>query len=95
MVSAIEVGGEAFRRQAWRAAYVQLSAADGDAGLGVDDLERLATAAYLIGRNDCADVWARAYQLCLAHGETARASRCAGWVAFALLNAGEMARGGG
>ena len=95
VVSAIEVGGEAFRRQAWRAAYVQLSAADRNAGLGVDDLERLATAAYLIGRSDCADVWARAYQLCLAQGETARAARCAGWVAFALLNAGEMARGGG
>jgi DNA-binding CsgD family transcriptional regulator len=95
VVTAIEVGRDSFRRRAWREAFVQLCAADGDEGLAVDDLERLATAAYLIGRVDCVDVWARAYRQWVAVGEPARAARCAGWAAHALFEAGEVARGGG
>jgi DNA-binding NarL/FixJ family response regulator len=92
---AIDVGRDAYGRQAWREAYTQLSAADLEDDLPVDDLERMATAAYLIGQDDCVDVWARAYHRCLAEGEAARAARCAGWVAHALLEAGEVARGSG
>ena len=92
---AIEVGRDAFRRRAWREAYAQLSAADREDGLLVDDLEQMATAAYLIGQDDCVDVWARAYHQCLAQDDAARAARCAGWVAHALLEVGEVARGSG
>ena len=95
MVSAVEAGRDAFGRQAWREAVVRLTAADVDAGLAAEDLERLATAAYLTGAGDCVDLWARAYQQCLAHGEAARAARCAGWASHALFEAGEVARGGG
>ena len=57
---------------------------------------RIASAAYLVGRSDeSSDVWARAHQECARIGEVARAARCAFWLAFALLNNGELARGGG
>jgi DNA-binding CsgD family transcriptional regulator len=95
MGSAIDLGRDAFRRRAWREAVVQLSAADDEAGLDVDDLERLATAAYLTGEHDCVGAWARAYQQSLALGDAARAARCAGWAAHGSFEAGEVARGGG
>jgi DNA-binding CsgD family transcriptional regulator len=94
-VSALEIGRNAFGRCAWGEAFVQLSAADAEAGLAIDDLERLGTAAFLIGSDDCVDMWARAYQQCLEMGQAARAARCAGWAAHGSFEAGEVARGGG
>ena len=92
----VDRGRDAFNRQAWRRAYEDLAGADRDEPLEIDDLERLASAAYLVGRNDeSSDVWARAHQECARIGEVARAARCAFWLAFALLNNGELARGGG
>jgi DNA-binding CsgD family transcriptional regulator len=93
---AVERGRAAFARQAWGDAYAQLSAADREAPLGFEDLERLAIAAFLVGRDDdSAAAWGRAYQACLHVGDAARAARCAFWLAFGLLNRGEVARGGG
>src|SRR5687768_7010410 len=93
---AIERGRAAFARRAWSDAHDELSAADGEAPLGFEDLERLAVAAYLVGRDgDGADAWERAHQACLQTGDTALAARCAFWLAFGLLNRGEEARGGG
>ena len=60
MVSTVEVGRDAFGRRAWREAFEELSAAEIEAGLASEDLERLATAAYLTGAGDCVDLWARA-----------------------------------
>jgi DNA-binding CsgD family transcriptional regulator len=96
MGDGIERGRDAFDRQAWGRAYEHLSAAARDEPLGVGDLERLASSAYLVGRSDESDdLWARAHQECARIGEVARAARCAFWLAFALLNRGEVARGGG
>ena len=96
MGEGIHEGRDAFDRQAWGRAYDNLSAAAKDEPLQVEDLERLATAAYLVGRSDeSSDSWARAHQECARVGEVARAARCAFWLAFALLNNGELARGGG
>ena len=93
---ALERGRESFERQAWGDAYAQLSATDHEAPLGPEDLERLATAAYLVGRDaDSADIWARAHHEFLSRGDMERAVRCAFWLAFDLLNKGELARGGG
>ena len=93
---ALDQGRESFGRQAWGDAYAQLSAADQGAPLGPEDLELLATAAYLVGREvDSVDALTRAHHECLRVGDTARAARCAFWLAFGLLNRGEMARGGG
>ncbi len=95
-VGAIDRGSESFSRVAWADVYAELSAADQEEALAPEDLERLAVAAYLIGRDaDSSDTWERAHQDCLRRGDTARAARCAFWLAFGLLNQGEMARGGG
>jgi hypothetical protein len=60
MVGGTERGREAFDRQAWAEACAQLSAADGELTLEPDDLERLAVATYLVGRDDdSVDAWNR------------------------------------
>lgn len=87
---------EAFNKGAWRRAYDELSAAAVAEPLEVDDLERLASAAYLAGLSDeSRSAWISAHQKCAHVGDVARAARCAFWLAFALLNAGDLARGGG
>ena len=48
----VERARELYAQRAWRNAHAALSSADGLAPLGADDLERLATAAYMIGRQD-------------------------------------------
>jgi DNA-binding NarL/FixJ family response regulator len=96
VADALVEGRAAFAAQAWADAYGRLAAADRAAPLQPDDLERLAAAAYLVGREDeSADAWARAHQERLGRGEPERAARCAFWLAFGLLNRGEAARGGG
>jgi DNA-binding NarL/FixJ family response regulator len=96
MPGAIKAGRESFGRRQWDGAYAQLSAADSDTQLGLDDLERLAVAAYLSGRDEVSvDVWTRAYHECTQLGHVTRAARCAFWLAFVLLNKGELGRGGG
>lgn len=92
----IERGHQAFADQAWADAFVHLSAAAEDSPLEIDDLERQAAAAYLVGRADVSvDLWATAHHECVRHADVARAARCAFWLAFVLLNRGELARGGG
>ncbi|MEU7893387.1 LuxR C-terminal-related transcriptional regulator [Nonomuraea sp. NPDC049152] len=87
---------ESFDRQAWADAFALLSAADRESPLQLEDLKRLATAAYLVGRDaDSTDVWARAYHESLHLGDAAQAVRCAFWLGFQLLNKGDLARGGG
>lgn len=91
-----ERGREWFDRRAWADAVAELSAADREAPLEPEDLERLATAAYLIGRDeDSVEVWERAHHELVNRGDPQRAARCAGWIVFVLMNTGEFARGGG
>jgi ATP/maltotriose-dependent transcriptional regulator MalT len=93
---ALDRGRELFDRRAWRDVYAQLSAADREAALEPDDLERLATAAHLIGRDaDSADIHARAHHEFLNRGDAPGAARCAFWLAFHSLLQGEPARSGG
>jgi DNA-binding CsgD family transcriptional regulator len=92
----LDQGREFFGRQAWADAYARLSAVDQQAPLAPEDLQRLATAAYLLGRDaDSIDAWARAHQELLRRGNIEGAARCAFWLAFILLNKGELVRGGG
>jgi DNA-binding CsgD family transcriptional regulator len=89
-------GRECFDRRAWADAFAELSAADREAPLEPEDLERLATAAYLLGRDDdSVEVWERAHHELLRGGDEERAARCAGWMVFVLLNGGEFARAAG
>ncbi len=86
---------EAFERRDWVATYAQLSDLD-SAALRGDDFARLATAAYLTGReNDCVQALQRAYQAHLDSGNQVAAIRCAFWLAHTLNGMGEFAIAGG
>jgi hypothetical protein len=92
---ALDGGRASFVRQAWGDAYAQLSVADKDAPLELDDLERLAVAAYMVGRNqESTDIWARAHHECVRLGDLAGAARCALRLGMELLLMGEVARAG-
>jgi DNA-binding CsgD family transcriptional regulator len=89
-------GREAAGRLAWADAYAALSLADQSSSLAAEDLELLATAAYLRGHvEDCLRALQRAQQLHTEAGDPRRAARCALWLAFHLGNAGELAQAGG
>jgi DNA-binding CsgD family transcriptional regulator len=93
---ALAHGRESFERRGWGDACVQLSAADREAALAREDLERLAVAAHLVGKyDDSADAWERAHRESLHLGDAPRAARCAFWLAFGLINRGEVARASG
>jgi len=92
----VGLGRDAFRDAEWGDAYTHLSDADQEGSLDVEDLERLAMAAHLLGRDDeSASLWTRAHRICLRRGALARAARCAFWLAFELLHRGHVARSGG
>jgi DNA-binding NarL/FixJ family response regulator len=85
-----------FERQAWGEAYARLSAADREGALEPEDLERFAVAAHLVGRDaESTDAWTRAHHAFLDQGTAPGAARCAFWLGFTLLIAGESAVSGG
>lgn len=93
---AIAQAREAFGRQAWAEAFAGLARADHDAALELDDLERLAISAHMLGRmNERADAMERAHHRAVSAGDLAAAVRCAFWLGFGLIDQGEIARGGG
>jgi DNA-binding NarL/FixJ family response regulator len=76
----------------WGDAFADLSAAHWEGQLDAEDLERLAVAAYMVGRDDaCEDAWIAAHQAWLQRGEAERAARCAFWQAVGLFFRGELA----
>jgi DNA-binding CsgD family transcriptional regulator len=86
----------AFRTQSWGQAYTCFGAADAELGLSSSDLELYARAAYLVGNDDaCVRALERAYHQLLADGDPEQAANAAFWLAFNLMNRGEMARAGG
>jgi DNA-binding NarL/FixJ family response regulator len=94
MGDASEVGRAAFGQRAWGEAFEQLSAAADE--LDAADLQRLAVAAALVGRNaDSERAWERAHLAFLDEGDAPAAGRCAFWLALTLLFQGEEARAGG
>jgi hypothetical protein len=94
--SALERGRQAFDRQEWAAAYELLRAADEDAPLAPEDLERAGRAAYLTGRDeDCVALLERAFRERMRRGDAEGAALDGFWVIFGLTNRGEWARAGG
>lgn len=80
----------------WEALYRKLSAADHDTPLAGGDVEQLAMAAYLTGREDeTPDLLIRAYTTYLEHADTRRAARCVFWIGFVFANRGERAQASG
>jgi len=93
---ALHQARDAFGRRAWADAFACFSLADRETPLAPDDLERLAVAAYLLGRDgDSAALWARTHHEFLAAGAAERAVRCAFWLAVGLLEKGGVAQASG
>jgi DNA-binding CsgD family transcriptional regulator/tetratricopeptide (TPR) repeat protein len=94
-VGTIEMVAQArasFARCSWGDAYEQLAKADGVTVLELDDLERLALAAYLTGRDEASTLaWTRAQQLASRSDDGRRAARNAVLVGAALMFRGETA----
>ena len=92
----LEHGREAYARREWRDAHASLETADQATPLGPEDLELLATAASMLGRDDeHLLVLERAHHEHLEARVTLRSARCALWAGTHLLIRGEMARGAG
>jgi DNA-binding CsgD family transcriptional regulator len=90
------VGGPRRNGGNWGEQYRQLAELDAEQQLDVDDLDRLATAAYMTGRDDDAfAVWGRAHQCCLETGDFSRAARFGVRLAQALAFKGDIARSSG
>ena len=73
-----------------------LRAAADASPLGLDDLERLAAALYLVG-DDAASTaaWTHAHHAAQRSGDAARAARCAFWLGFGLDITGDQAPAAG
>ena len=89
-------GRKAFEQRAWSDSHRLLAVADRQGALAPEDLERLATAAYLLGRDDESEAFrARAHQAFVNRGDHEGAARSAGWLAFGLLQRGAVAPASG
>ena len=94
--NALQDAHAAYADREWSAAFAGLSAADAQTPLDPEDLDRLAVSAFMTGRQEASDdAWERAQREWLRRGDPERAARCAFWLAFALVNRGEMAHAGG
>jgi DNA-binding CsgD family transcriptional regulator len=86
-MNTLEEGRAAFERGAWSESYRLLAVADAQTPLDPADLDRLAMAAYLIGKDvDCVQALTKAHAGFLERGEAVRAARSALWLAFTLLD---------
>jgi ATP/maltotriose-dependent transcriptional regulator MalT len=89
----VALGREAYARRSWGEAHALLVACG---SLDAGDLERLAVAAHLVGRDqESAQAWERSHLEHVRTGELDRAARCAFWLALTLTMRGEVARGAG
>ena len=86
----------AFDRQDWSSAYQALASADREQPLEPDNIERLAVAATLLGRDsESTALWTRAHQEFHSRHENERAARAAFWLALGMLVRGESAQAAG
>ena len=89
---ALEQGRASCARGAWLKAFESLQRADEAAPLDPGDLELLARAAYMLGRDDdYVRALERAHYGHLDLGDAPRAARCTWWIGLGLLFLGETA----
>src|SRR5687767_9967266 len=87
---------KSFEQHTWADSYRLFEAADREAPLEPEDLERLATAAYLMGREDDSEAfWERAHRTFLERGDREGAARSACWLALGLQLRGAIAPASG
>jgi DNA-binding NarL/FixJ family response regulator len=92
----ISRGRELFRQRHWAESVRVFMAADEARPLEAEDLDLLATAAYLAGRDDESEACrGRAHQRFIDRGDAERAARAAFWMAFGLLQRGALAPASG
>jgi DNA-binding CsgD family transcriptional regulator/3-hydroxyisobutyrate dehydrogenase-like beta-hydroxyacid dehydrogenase len=92
----LERGREAYARRRWAEAHESLLRVDGQGSLAAEDLELLATAAYMLGRDgEQQSALERAHQAHLERGDRRRAVQCAFWLGVHLLLRREAARANG
>jgi len=93
---AVDRAREHYGQRAWASAYEAFLLAEQEATLAAEDIELLAMAAYLTGRDeDYLAALERAYHAHCDAGRSRRAIRCAFWLGFRLLMRGEMGRASG
>jgi DNA-binding CsgD family transcriptional regulator len=93
---ALDQARKSFAERAWAKAFAAFSRADDETPLQAEDLELLALAAYLIGRDDdYLSTLERAYNAHSDAGQCRRAARCGFWLGFRVLMRGEMGRATG
>ena len=96
MPGELERGRECYAQRKWADAYESLSRADQATPLVGKDLDLLAMAAYLAGRDeDYLSALERAHQAYLEAGESVRAVRCAFWLGMRLFFRAETGRATG
>ena len=95
-VDALARGRRGYEDREWNGAYEALAEADRERPLSGSDLEALATAAYMTGREaEYLEVLGRAHRAHLDAGERLSALRCAFWVGVNLARRGEAGPAGG
>ena len=85
-------GRNAFAQRMWGEAFAELSATHRERELDGEDLERLAVAAYMLGKDgDCEEAWIAANRLWSERDEPERAAGCAFRHALGLFFRGDLA----
>lgn len=88
----LEQARASFAQRSWRDAYQRFATADAATPLDLDDLERLALAAYLSGREEeSTRSWTRAHHEAIRRGDPLRAVRYAVLIGAGLMFRGETA----
>jgi DNA-binding NarL/FixJ family response regulator len=92
----LQRGRDAFATRSWAEVAEALGAADVADPLNAPDLEKLATALFMVGRQEeHYAVLERAHQRHMEAGALLPAASCAFWIGMRLFMGGEVSRGGG
>ena len=90
-MTTLDEGRAAFATQLWGEAYQQLAKANAQTAIELDDLERLALAAWLSGHDDAStDAWTRAHHEALRVGDPQRAARAGISIISGLIFRGDV-----
>jgi DNA-binding NarL/FixJ family response regulator len=95
-IEELERARQSYAEGAWEDAHQRLADADRRGPLGAEELELLATCAYMLGREEeYFDVLERAHRGHLEAGAPLRAARCGFWIGVNLAVRGKAGRAGG
>ncbi len=95
-IAEVEHAREAASRPDWGDAYEILSRIDEESGLAAEDLELLATSAFLTDhREESRSARMRAYHVYVQQGEARRAARCAMRIGLDRISTSEITQAGG